>query len=145
MLLALDSSVLVSLFLKDPHNDLAEALLSAHAGPVLISPLNGLEFHNALGLRVHREELDPEQRNRIQRIFDHQAQTGRFVLKEAGPRVWERATRLAQDYTPRFSCRSLDVWHVAFALEVKAPAFWSFDQRQRRFAKAVGLKLNPLD
>jgi predicted nucleic acid-binding protein len=36
---------------------------------------------------------------------------------------------------------TLDTLHVAAALELKAQRFWKFDERQGKFAKAVGLKL----
>jgi len=36
--------------------------------------------------------------------------------------------------------RDLDTLHVASALELKAERFWTFDERQKRLARAVGLK-----
>jgi predicted nucleic acid-binding protein len=36
--------------------------------------------------------------------------------------------------------RSLDIFHVACALELKSRYFLTFDQRQQKLASAVGLK-----
>jgi predicted nucleic acid-binding protein len=36
--------------------------------------------------------------------------------------------------------RTLDSLHVASALELKADRFWTFDERQAKLAKVVGLK-----
>jgi predicted nucleic acid-binding protein len=37
--------------------------------------------------------------------------------------------------------RTLDSLHVACALELNVKRFWSFDDRQRKLAKATGLDL----
>ena len=37
----------------------------------------------------------------------------------------------------------IDLLHVAIALECGAQIFLSFDKRQRRLAKAAGLKVKP--
>ena len=39
--------------------------------------------------------------------------------------------------------RTIDLLHVAIALEAGAKTFLSFDQRQRKLAKAAGLKVKP--
>jgi predicted nucleic acid-binding protein len=38
-------------------------------------------------------------------------------------------------------CRSLDIIHVASAVELERKTFLAFDERQRKLARAVGLKL----
>ena len=35
---------------------------------------------------------------------------------------------------------ALDTLHVAWAIESKAERFWTFDERQKRLARVVGLK-----
>ena len=39
--------------------------------------------------------------------------------------------------------RTIDLLHVAIALEAKATTFLSFDNRQRKLAKAAGLEVKP--
>jgi len=51
-----------------------------------------------------------------------------------------RAAELGQEHTPKLGTRSLDVLHVACALELKSRYFLTFDERQQKLAKAVGLK-----
>ena len=51
-----------------------------------------------------------------------------------------RAAELSQTHTPTLGTRSLDVLHVAFALELKLRHFLTFDERQRKLAAAAGLK-----
>lgn len=52
-----------------------------------------------------------------------------------------RASDLSRRHTPDLGTRALDVLHVACALELKLPCFLTFDERQRRLATAVRLKL----
>jgi predicted nucleic acid-binding protein len=51
-----------------------------------------------------------------------------------------RAAELSQRYTPKLGTRSLDVLHVACALELKLDSFLTFDTRQKQLATSVGLK-----
>jgi predicted nucleic acid-binding protein len=48
---------------------------------------------------------------------------------------------LAERYGSKLGMRTLDSLHVACALELKAERFWTFDERQAKLAKAVGMKV----
>jgi predicted nucleic acid-binding protein len=52
-----------------------------------------------------------------------------------------RAGELSRRYTPSLGTRSLDVLHVACALELRLRHFLTFDDRQQQLAVAAGLKL----
>ncbi len=51
-----------------------------------------------------------------------------------------RAAELSRIHTPKLGTRSLDVLHVACALELRLRYFLTFDERQQKLAAAVGLK-----
>jgi predicted nucleic acid-binding protein len=51
-----------------------------------------------------------------------------------------RAAELSESHTPELGTRSMDVLHVACALELKSRYFLTFDQRQKSLASLVGLK-----
>jgi hypothetical protein len=51
-----------------------------------------------------------------------------------------RAASLSERYTPECGLRSLDVLHVACALELKVRHFLTFDERQQTLSNAVGLR-----
>jgi predicted nucleic acid-binding protein len=55
--------------------------------------------------------------------------------------AFKRAMELSQNYTPQLGTRSLDVLHVACALELKLRRFLTFDHRQQQLAAAVKLKV----
>jgi predicted nucleic acid-binding protein len=48
---------------------------------------------------------------------------------------------LGRRYGPKLGVRTLDSLHVATALELKAERFWTFDDRQQKLAKIVGLQI----
>jgi predicted nucleic acid-binding protein len=54
--------------------------------------------------------------------------------------VFDRCVQLTQQYASRVAMRTLDTLHVASALELGAERFWTFDERQAKLARAVGLK-----
>lgn len=56
-----------------------------------------------------------------------------------------RAAVLSQQHTPRLGTHSLEVLHVACALELKSRHFLTFDLRQQQLANAAGLRLVRLD
>jgi len=51
---------------------------------------------------------------------------------------------LVERHTEKIGCRTLDVMHVASAMEFGANRFISGDQRQIKLARAAGLKVVPV-
>jgi predicted nucleic acid-binding protein len=54
--------------------------------------------------------------------------------------AYEVAARISRRRTFQLGVRTLDILHVASALVLKAEAFYTFDGRKRRLAKAEGLQ-----
>ena len=67
---------------------------------------------------------------------------GLWAEIELPQNTFEICIELARKHTPRFGVRTLDVLHVAVALELRATQFWTFDDRQAKLAKVVGLKVS---
>jgi predicted nucleic acid-binding protein len=57
--------------------------------------------------------------------------------------LFKSAMGLSKHFTAAHQCRSLDILHVATALEFRAGTIASFDQRQRKLALSAGLNLLP--
>ena len=57
---------------------------------------------------------------------------------------YAEAERLSVLHSEKLGTRSLDILHVAAALVLGMPGFLSFDRRQSRLAKAVGLHVPAL-
>lgn len=58
--------------------------------------------------------------------------------------LFARAKQIAEQTTSTLGPRALDLLHVAAAIELGTESFYSFDDRQRRLAKTLRLKLNRL-
>lgn len=57
--------------------------------------------------------------------------------------LFAKTLELADRHSARLGTRSLDLMHVAAALLLNAGTFLSFDEPQRKAAKAEGLKVLP--
>lgn len=69
---------------------------------------------------------------------------GLIVLQEVpNRRLYPEAKRLSQHYTEKVSFGAVDILHVACAKDMHATMFLSFDDRQKRLAKAEGMTVAP--
>jgi predicted nucleic acid-binding protein len=57
--------------------------------------------------------------------------------------VYATAEKLTDAHSARLGCRSLDILHVAMAMELGVSEILTFDVRQQRLAKAAGLTTGP--
>jgi predicted nucleic acid-binding protein len=137
-----DTGFLVSLYGLDDHSATATALLKAR--PILmLTPLGEAEFTNAVELRVFRKEWTRQQARAVHELFLEHQVTGFYRSESLNSDVWERAAMLSLRHSAKFGTRTLDVLHVASALILKPEAFYTFDERQRKLARAEQLRVLP--
>jgi hypothetical protein len=101
-----------------------------------------VELVNAIGLAWHRKFISQTTHDAaLVALYDDFAQ-GRYRPADL---LWratlKRAEVFSRTHTPELGCRTLDILHVASAVELDFKWFMSFDRRQQRLATAVGLKL----
>ena len=136
-----DSSFVVSLYLTDVHSLEARRRVQG-APPVILTSLHRAEWAHALGQHQFRGTISAEAARRAnsQLVSDEAANLWREVpLPE---NAFELCANLARRYGPKLGIRTLDSLHVACALELRAERFWTFDERQGKLAKTVGLKIS---
>jgi predicted nucleic acid-binding protein len=63
-----------------------------------------------------------------------------WVATQIPENAFELCAELARRHGPKLGMKTLDTLHVACALELKAEQFWTFDEGQKKLAKAQGLK-----
>lgn len=154
MKLYADSSYLLQLLAPDFASAAAIALHRKLGRPAcLFTPLHELEVPNALRLRrfavtrlasaARRQELKAAA-DALRRLELH-LDTGRF---RRTPLDWHetnaRAQQLSERHTEKLGSRSLDILHVAAALELHADSFLTCDRAQAALARAAGLKVHPV-
>lgn len=139
-----DTGFIVSLYKEEGTSTRAVALMAKQTTSVQLSQLGELEFRNALHLAVFRGELTRGDAVLKKRLFQEDLANGIFtVVPVPAAALFAKATGLADRHSARLGTRSLDLMHVAAALLLKAEVFLSFDERQRKAARAEGLKVKP--
>jgi predicted nucleic acid-binding protein len=137
-----DTSFLVSLYSLDANSVIAVRTMEASPGDRFLTTLVELEVVNALELRIFRKELSPAQARSSLDEFENHLREGVFQMRGFVDTFFERARQLSRQTTAKLGTRTADLLHVAAALELGADYFYSFDQKQRKLAQSVRLKLN---
>jgi predicted nucleic acid-binding protein len=137
-----DASFLSSLYAVDSNTQLAVAAMVQIPAVRMVTHLTELELRNALQLRVFRKDLSVAVARAAYADWQTDLTDGLFALHPL-PEAWlRRSHTISQQSTARLGVRSLDLIHVASALELGADALFSFDERQRRLARELKLRLN---
>lgn len=137
-----DSGFLISLYAADDNSALATTLVRSK--PVfLLTPLAELEFTNALQLLVFRKQASLGEVRAIFDQFSLDRRLGAFRSAVLTLEIWDKAAHFSELHTRAFGTRTLDVLHVAAALLLKPDVFLTFDKRQAKLARAVGLQVAP--
>ena len=139
-----DSSFLFSLVAQDSSSDEASAYMARTAAPLVFTPLHRIEVRNALRNAAARREISAQERRSAFRLIEEDLDEGLFVhLLVHWTEVFRRADELSERHSIGAGQRTLDLLHVAIAIESGAKTFLSFDRRQRRLAAAAGLRVRP--
>lgn len=133
-----DTSFFASLYLKDAHSAAASRWLRGGAYPS-ITLLHIAEWNHAIAQHLFRGQLSVAEADRLRRDFDNDCAARIWQHLSVPETALELCSRLGQQYGPKFGSRTLDSLHVACALELKTRRFWTFDDRQKKLATAVGL------
>lgn len=137
-----DPSALLKLYLNEPQSRVVAAWRSKQRGSLHVTHHGRVEIINALSLALHRSIISVTAHASAMHAFQDDLAQGRNRLADIAWRsVLNTAAEISRLYTPTTGCRTLDVIHVASALELDRKQFVTYDQRQRRLAMAVGLKV----
>ena len=138
-----DTSFLLSLYGQDAHSSTALAEVSQAKPVFMLTPFGETEFTNALQLRLFHKDWTPAEARAVRTEFRDDLRRGIVRSEELPPEVFSLSRTLSRRHTARMGARTLDILHVASALLLHPEIFYSFDDRQRRVAKAEGLKVRP--
>lgn len=140
--LYIDPSALLKLYLKEPESRAMALWRAKIGGPVVVTHHGRVELNNGICLAAYRGILAQDQCNAALAALDDDFEQGRYKQADL---LWratlKRAADLSREYTRTLGCRSLDVLHIASAVELGFKHFVTFDSRQQQLARAVGLRL----
>jgi predicted nucleic acid-binding protein len=136
----LDTSALLKLYILEEGSELVQSTIAAQDHPLPIWDILQAEFSNALRLKVFWKEITAPQAATQIKLFEHRIKKGVYYVP-----LIDRASLMSRFMelslkTQKLGCRTLDILHVAYALEIGATRFITFDQRQGKLANQVGLK-----
>ena len=134
-----DTSFFVSIYVKNAHSTKADLLLSPGPRPC-ITPLHFAEWAHAIAQQVFRRQMTTAEANRVHQELQDDRAAGVWPSVDVPETALHVCVDLGRRYGPKLGVRTLDSLHVACALEIKAERFWTFDDRQRKLARTVGLK-----
>jgi predicted nucleic acid-binding protein len=136
-----DPSALLKLYIHEPESAAMNAWRTRVRGALPITLHGRLEIANGISLAAFRKAITAGAMADALLSFEEDLAEGRYAEIDV---LWRATLRRAADisrtYTLKLGCRSLDVLHVATALELGLRDFVTFDGRQRQVARAVGLK-----
>jgi predicted nucleic acid-binding protein len=139
-----DTGVLVKAYVFETGTREALALIRQAKPPIPLTHLHGIEIRNALRLKCGRREITETEMTASLRLFQDDVDAGRL---ERPPyelvSLFQRAELLSSRYATSTLARTLDILHVAAAIEIGCKEFVSFDKRQRSLASLEKLKLSP--
>ncbi len=134
-----DTSLFVSLYTVDTHSTASRALLKS-GERIWFTPLHFGEWTHAIAQQVFHRRASAEAAEEAYLQMKEDRQKGLWVEASIPEKAFDVCADLARKFGPRLGTRTLDSLHVGCALELKAERFWTFDERQGKLARAVGLK-----
>lgn len=145
-----DTSFLFAFYFPRTASEQAIAKIESMEEAILISPLVRYEFRQAVSFAIWRQAQGQpnglSEAAALSALAAFEVDLSQDVWRVVAPewlRTIARAERLATDRTPRYGVRAMDLLHLAFALQLGAREFLTFDENQRRVALAEGLPVGP--
>lgn len=137
-----DPSALARLYIHQAGSREMSAWRAKLRGALPVTHHGRTEITNAICRAAYLGQLAPDGLAEALADFTSDFASGHFRQAEI---LWRAAlngaAELSQRHTPKLGTRSLDVLHVACALELKLPHFLTFNGRQQQLAAAAGLKV----
>jgi predicted nucleic acid-binding protein len=126
-----DTGLLLKVYSAEPNSAKASFLVQSQGTPLIFCQFQQTELRNALYRKVARKEIDRTQLgNSLRRIEADLAHGILEVPKVEWEKIWGSADQLTSKYALTTQCRTLDVLHVAVALQLEVRNFGTTDARQ---------------
>ena len=143
-----DTSFLFGIYFARAASPRATSYLQAARSPARISTLVRYEYIQGVWFEVWRRQngdlrgITAIQAQNALAAFELDVEQGIWEIHAPSlPSIIARAETLTLRHTARHGARSLDLLHIATALETGSREFLTFDEVQSNIAKAEGLEL----
>lgn len=137
-----DTGLLVKLYLVEQNSPEATSLIQSYGTSICFCGLQQTELRNALYRKCGRGEITKRQLEIVLKDVQADMDGGVLEMPDVEWReVWTEADRLTAKYALATQCRTLDVLHVAVAMQLDIKTFGTTDVRQMVVARKAGLKV----
>jgi predicted nucleic acid-binding protein len=140
-MLYLDTSALLKLYIREDGSDLVQTRISSQSHPLPIWEIQEAEFVNAMRLKVFWKDITLDQADTQIALFQNRRKRGLYFFPDIDRISLMQRFHLLSTQTPNLGCRTMDILHVACALEIGATQFLTFDQHQSALARHAGLNI----
>lgn len=140
-MLYLDTSALLKLYVKEEGSEAVQRRVAAQDFPLPVWEIQEAELINGLRLKAFWKEIPrAKAEEQIARFYERRRQ-GYYVVPQISRSDLMEQFRELSALTPRLGCRTLDILHVACALQLGVGEFLTFDRRQAQLAGRAGLRV----
>lgn len=137
-----DSSALRQLYAHDAHSAAMAKWRFRHPGALPLTRFTRAELVNSMAAAVFRGDITETAFLGFQQALARDLHEDDLRLVDIPWRaVMDLAADLSRQHSTRLGTRTLDVLHVASAMELGVKQFLTYDLRQARLATRCGLKL----
>jgi len=138
----LDTSALLKLYIREENSEHVQELVTSQKDPLPIWELQQCELINALHLKAFWKEIVPDDASRLLDLFDRRMRRGQYFYPTIDRAELMLTFRSLAKWTPETGCRTMDILHVACAMQISPELFLSFDQRQQSLARKANLTVH---
>ncbi len=138
----LDTSAFLKLYVREADSELVQDLVTRQMEPLPVWEFQQLEIYNAMQLKVFWNEISPDDARRLLDLFDQRMRRGQYFCPHIDRAELMMTFRSLTKLTPETGCRTMDILHVACAMQISPESFISFDQRQLNLARKAKLNVH---
>lgn len=143
-----DTSFLCGLYREQDNSARADAFMVGVNGQVVVSALVLWEFRQSARFQVFRHGKDRTQgfsKAEAERMIGMLAANLKAGVLVLVPAEWQDVHGLAEQLSAKHTMsggnRPMNILHVATAMHLRLSRFLSFDENQKKLAKAEGLRV----
>jgi len=139
----LDTSAFIKLYFLEEGSEFVQRCVTDQDEPLPVWEIQEVELVNACRLKAFWGDITAAQADRQIGLFEQRLRRGQYYVPEVDRSALMSDFRTLSRQTPRLGCRTMDILHVAYALQLLPKLFISFDDRQRALAAHAGLSVLP--
>jgi predicted nucleic acid-binding protein len=139
----LDTSAFLKLYIRESGSSLVQEIIMSQDDPLPLWDLLRAEMTNAFRLKVFWGDLSSAEADRLLSLFEDRLRRGQYFVADVDRDMIMRSFRELSSLTPTTGCRTMDILHIACAIQLAPDSFISFDHRQRKLAESAGLRVLP--